>query len=538
MKRAFLREHGKTVMELIEEAFVTLRTCPAGLLATYYAGTVPFAAGLLVFCSDLSRNPEAPHHLGGATLVMTGLYIWMKFFQARFGVTLLARLRGEPPPPLGVPETLRTAGIQTILHGTALFLLPLAGLLILPFGWVCGFYQNATLLDDGRTRLRQVVQSSAQQSALWPGQNHGLLFVLSGFGLFVFLNWITLCAFVPELLKMFFGIESVFTQRPSSLFNTTFFAATGVMTYLSIDPLTKTCYALRCFYGKSLKSGDDLKTDARRLAGKAAALAACLLFLFTAPAPAAETAPTPAPAVGESELNRSIDTVIQQDKYLWRRPKEAVVDNREDGPITRFLKSIEEMRERLNKRINAVLEKILDWLFGRDRSAKFESGASWLTPQLGLLFVILTVAACVLGVAGMRILRARRDHAVMEGTAIPTAPDLEDESVAADDRPEDDWTRMGRQLLEQGDARRALRAFYLASLAHLAGRNLITIARFKSNRDYERELRRRGHAMPELPALFGENVSIFARTWYGWHEATKDMVERFLGNLEKIKAAT
>lgn len=538
MKRAFLREHGKTVMELIEEAFVVLRTSPAGILATYYAGTIPFAAGLLVFCSDLSRNPEAPHHLGGATLAMTLLFIWMKFFHARFGAMLLARLRGEAAPAWSLTETLRTAGIQTVLHGSALFLLPLAGILVLPFAWVCGFYQNATVLDDGRTRLRQVVQSSAQQCTLWPGQNHGLLFVLSGFGLFVFLNWISLCAFIPELLKMFFGIESVFTQRPSSLFNTTFFAATGIMTYLCIDPLTKTCYALRCYYGKSLKSGDDLKTEARRLSGKIAALAVCLLFLATPPAPAAEAAPTPPPAVGESELNRSIDTVIQQDKYLWRRPKEAAVDNREEGPITRFFKSIGETRERLVKRMNEFLEKLWDWLFGREFSGKFESGASWLTPQLGLLFAILAVGACVLGVAGMRVLRARREHAVMEGTAIPTAPDLEDENIAADDRPEDDWTRMGRQLLEQGDARRALRAFYLASLAHLAGRNLITIARSKSNRDYERELRRRGHAMPEIPSLFGENVSIFDRTWYGWHEATADMVERFLSNLEKIKAAT
>ena len=59
-----------------------------------------------------------------------------------------------------------------------------------------------------------------------------------------------------------------------------------------------------------------------------------------------------------------------------------------------------------------------------------------------------------------------------------------------------------------------MRAFYFASLAQLAARGLITVAKFKSNRDYERELQRRGHSLPELLASFGDNVSVFDRTWY------------------------
>jgi hypothetical protein len=56
------------------------------------------------------------------------------------------------------------------------------------------------------------------------------------------------------------------------------------------------------------------------------------------------------------------------------------------------------------------------------------------------------------------------------------------------------WTRLGREFRQRGELRLALRAFYLASLSHLAAKGLVTVARFKSNRDYERELRRRGHA--------------------------------------------
>jgi len=94
--------------------------------------------------------------------------------------------------------------------------------------------------------------------------------------------------------------------------------------------------------------------------------------------------------------------------------------------------------------------------------------------------------------------------------------------------------KLGRELLARGDFRLALRAFYLASLAHLAAKNLVTLAKFKSNLDYERELRRRGHSLPELPPLFSENVSVFDRAWYGMHEVTEEMVNRFVFRVERL----
>ncbi len=96
--------------------------------------------------------------------------------------------------------------------------------------------------------------------------------------------------------------------------------------------------------------------------------------------------------------------------------------------------------------------------------------------------------------------------------------------------------QLARELLARGEFRLALRAFYLSSLAHLADRNLISLARFKSNRDYERELQRRAHSFPQLREVFGENVSAFDRVWYGTHEATNELVARFAANVERLKA--
>jgi hypothetical protein len=86
-----------------------------------------------------------------------------------------------------------------------------------------------------------------------------------------------------------------------------------------------------------------------------------------------------------------------------------------------------------------------------------------------------------------------------------------------------------------GDLRLALRALYLASLAHLGQRELIVIAKFKSNHDYARELRRRAQAREALLAAFGENVSEFERAWYGMHEVTRDHFEHFNANVERIR---
>jgi hypothetical protein len=114
-------------------------------------------------------------------------------------------------------------------------------------------------------------------------------------------------------------------------------------------------------------------------------------------------------------------------------------------------------------------------------------------------------------------------------------PDLESNDVAGDELPVDGWTKLALELLERGELRLAMRAFYFSSLAHLAARNLVNIARFKSNRDYERELFRRSHALPELSNTFSENVSIFDRVWYGLHEINADLLQHFRSNVERIR---
>lgn len=548
MKRTFLRQHGKAAFDLIEEAFHLLRSASPGTLAAYYLGSVPFVAGFLVFWTDMSSSPLASRHLGAATLGLTLLFLWMKFFHVRFARGLMAQLAGEPPPAWTWPQAWRTLAMQTVVQCTALFVLPLAALVLLPLAWTYAFYQNATILDGGEN-VRDLVRKAARQSRLWPGQNHLMLLILSAFGFFVFLNWFTAGFVAPQLLKIFFGVETVFTRSVFSMFNTTFFAAMAALTFLTVDPLIKACYVLRCFQGLAMDSGEDLRADLRQLALRVA-VPAFLFFMGIAPLHAQETPPAQPPPVKSAELDRQIGEVIQQGKYAWRMPREKVEMPEEDkGLLQSFfdnigktlsdtLRAMNRALDKAMKWLDHVLRDFFDWLFGRKKQSDTAGEAgSWMTPQLLLLFGVLAVAASLLAIVASRVMKSRRQTGEVESEAVAAAPDLADENTAADELPEDEWTQLGRRLRASGDLRLALRAFYLASLAHLAGRGLITVRRSKSNREYERELRRRARSQPELTALFGENVGVFDRIWYGLHEANGEMLEHFLANVERMKAA-
>ncbi len=152
-----------------------------------------------------------------------------------------------------------------------------------------------------------------------------------------------------------------------------------------------------------------------------------------------------------------------------------------------------------------------------------------------LLVVLLIGLACVLAVILLRLWPGRDRRKPTAAEAAQAIPDLEDEKVGADQMPEDGWAQLTRDLLSRGELRLALRACYLGSLAHLAARNLLSLAKFKSNRDYVRELDRRSHALPEVAEAFAENVLVFDRVWYGLHEVSQELLEHFMSNVERMK---
>jgi hypothetical protein len=108
-----------------------------------------------------------------------------------------------------------------------------------------------------------------------------------------------------------------------------------------------------------------------------------------------------------------------------------------------------------------------------------------------------------------------------------STPDLEAEDTTADDLPVNRWLDFARELTEKGSLRQAMRAFYLAILADLAAHELITIEKFKSNREYEIELCRRAHQKEALLKAFSTSREIFERVWYGMYKISRPDLDHY-----------
>jgi hypothetical protein len=529
----------KPGIELLEEATQVLRTAPIATLTMYYVGAIPFVLGFLYFWTDMSRSAFASQHLAEASLGTAALFIWMKFCQALFAARLRAQVAADEVSPYTLAEYGRILFAQAVLQPLGLFLVPVALVLGIPFGWVYAFFQNLTAQAvPVSAAISDVAKKAWKQTLLSQGQNHLILGIALLFAMFVFLNWMIVAMSIPGILKTLIGVESVFTQSPVAMLNTTFFAGISGLTYLTIDPLLKAVYVLRCFYGESRQSGEDLKSDLKRFAASLSQMAGALLvlLLLTSGSVGAGTRGLTPLAVSSAELNQRIDEVIHSSRYAWRLPRDPLAQSQaEDGMIARFFYAAGRMLRSVLRTVVSWIDRFFEGLFGRSNSRGL-SGFSWSSSSL-LLYGLLAAVVLALAVFIIRTLRGKTSTPIVaEAVPIRPAPDVNDENVSADQLPEDGWMSMARDLLGRGEFRLAMRAFYLASLAHLGQCNLISIARFKSNRDYENELRRRGHAFPELLPVFGANVLALERIWYGRHGVNDEVVREFASNVDKIRA--
>jgi hypothetical protein len=364
---------------------------------------------------------------------------------------------------------------------------------------------------------------------------------------------------LPWLFHALTGIELAVNQGGDP-FNSTFFAMCCAFTYLVMDPVVKAVYTLRCFYGESTKSGADLTAEltsltdgSRRGAARLAGLALMAVFLCVgmaraddAPSPpvhaplaasSAPAVPTPSGRIDPENLDQQIDRVLSEANYTWRMPRGGLKPA-EEGVLSQFMGAI---WDTIGSGVEKVLEwvrRFFRWLFRHIPEPKFGGqgiGFSGL-PKLMMWFLVALAAGVLLVFVVKTLMRRRR---TLHIHAVPLAvqpPDIADEGIGADALPEDGWLAMARDLMDRGELRLAVRALFLAGLAHLARREMILLAKYKSNHEYEGELRHRAHAEPVVLDTFARNVTLFERVWYGVHEATRDLVGEFSENQKRMTA--
>lgn len=535
-------------MALAERAVHLLRQKGAAALVEYYIGTLPFILGLLFFWSDMSRNPYADRYCGPAAGGLALLFVWMKLWHARYCRRLWCALNDAAPETWPWQRCGATALRQAAIQATGLVVLPLATLIVLPMAWAYTFYQNLSVLDGPETKtLKQLYQEALQQAMVWPGQNHLLLAILSVFGLLVLLNLAIGLMLLPYLFKWLLGVETAFTfSGMRAMTNTTFLTITSALTYLCIDPVIKAAYTLRCFYGCSRHSGDDLRTALKPFLKPLA-----MILLYGAVA-AAGFAPPPAGASSDDpdqagmdsyvrQLDATIDRVLQERRFAWRLPRERIEapEEEETGWLAATLHWLAEKIKAVFDAVDHWLESLAEWLRRRfpDPEGRASTGRDWRA-IIRLIFYFTGVLLLALLLVALRrwwVARraARRPSAPKAGEPVV---DINDESLTAGDLPADRWLTLAQELMGRGDFRQALRALYLALLAQLGDTGRVAIARYKSNRDYLSELTRRAHAEPELLERFAQCMAAFERAWYGMHPVAEAQLSRFISDQERIAA--
>ena len=528
------KEHRRSAILLLEEAVHVLRKAPLFLLSTYAIGTLPFVLALFYFWADMSRSADAQRYHAVASLGLALLYIWMKCWHVVFAARVKMKISGESLPQWSFQRIVSLVATQALIHSTVFFVLPLAAVVVLPFGWCYAFYQNVTVEAANEDNTAKMLCKKAwTQARLWPRQNHILMFIFFIFGIVVFFNIASAIYILPHLVKKYLGLESLFTLSGFHVINTTFWVVTIGISYLCMNPIVRTVYALRCFYGAAITSGDDLKMELKRLvAGRTAAAVGFVMMVCVVGSPS-YTVAKEAHIIEPEALDRSIENVMQQREFSWRMPRETLAQDEAEpkGPIASVVAWITDQLAKGFKTVVQSIDQFIDWLLDllpRGERQRVASDTDWIS-SVRVAVVILLIG--LIGVLAYILWRSwsRRLTAQDEIQAIPVEPtlDLEDEDTTAADLPVNRWLELASELARKGSLRLAMRAFYLATLAGLAEHGLITIEKFKSNREYEVELRRRAHQKKKLLTAFARSREVFEHVWYGMHAIKQPDLDHF-----------
>jgi len=524
---------GKKAVDLLEEAVLLLRRLPFLSWACLYLGALPYVLVFLLYLMNLAHNPAVSEQLVGYSALLAVLYIWFKLWQTVFAAQVWHLRAGTSVATWRLPSVLRVLRDHLRYSVVSVIGLAFSALLVFPLAWTYALHQNLVLLIlPGFARGSSAIgplKDSWRQARLWPGQNHAIMLLLGLISLFAFANFAACLVFFPYLVKVLTGWESAFTRLGVRLFDFKMFLAAVVLTYLAVLPLARVIYVLRCFYGASLSTGADLLSELR--SSKVAALVLlCLILSLSAHGVAANpvqqgprhSTATPAvtSSVSAAQLDASIETVLQSRKHLWQAPTSAR-KGQEPSIWRDFTRAVQRSLEKLADWIS----RLLRWLRPAATPSRPRSGGGSVNIRdvaIGLLVVCL-LGLIVLATRALLERRSRPAGALVTRASDPV--DLRRADVSPEELPEEKWLDLAREMMESGQTRLAVRAIYLAAIVILGKRELVIPTRFKSNRDYLLELKRRHRGSDTPITSFQSMVGVFEKVWYGRHEPGRDDFE-------------
>lgn len=229
------------------------------------------------------------------------------------------------------------------------------------------------------------------------------------------------------------------------------------------------------------------------------------------------------PAPNVKDFDRAADKVLKERRYEWRTPKPKRPPEESSVTGNFFWEAMKAVAEGVKTVFEAV-ERFFNWvgdLFDSGDKDPFEKkkdrsdfDLSWLQ---ALLWLALAGLLCYLAIQGWRAWQKAGLAEPLPAVAGARVgrEEIAREELSGAEMPEEEWLRLAGELRAQGELRLALRAYFLASLSALGSRQWLRLKAFKSNRDYEIELRRRAPARADLLGLFSGQGREFERHWYG-----------------------
>jgi Domain of unknown function (DUF4129) len=204
--------------------------------------------------------------------------------------------------------------------------------------------------------------------------------------------------------------------------------------------------------------------------------------------------PTSATMADKTEENRKLEEILQRPEYARKVNAESA--------LTRLI-------NRFSKWLQEWLRNLLP------TPQPISSGSASViskTAQVVVIALALGVLAFVLKLFLPRLLRARKPKKKAKATArIVLGERLEPDQSALDLLSE------AEALARRGELRAAIRKAYIALLVELGERKIISLAQYKTNRDYLRAVR-------QVEPLYGnvkQLTDTFERHWYGLAQASE-----------------
>jgi hypothetical protein len=556
-------------IQLVDRSMYLARSRLGQHLWIYYAGTVPCLLYFIYFFNDMSTHPVAGERLGISSGVLALLFVWMKVGHSLFGLRAYETLMETRPRKIPPVQIMSGVLWQTLLGAAGLIVLPIALIMTVPFGWCYAFFQNATaglfFGDKG------VIGDAVFHASYGQRQNHLMLWIVcpvsllvmcctsiavpplmrffgdgshlavlmgvsagalalitlafNPFGGILFVNFAATMFILPRLLEMFFGWETLYSMSYHTFLHPGFIMTVWALCFLCMDPIVKICYVVRMYDRNAVRSGHDLLKRTVQIVP----LIFCILFLLPSGMKAAPF------RIDQTALDKTISEVLQNPVYAWRENSAFEVPERivkKTGIMHRFFAGVKKTAVKILHKIARVVKKLLK------NGHKPEHPKKPVVPFLFDPRVIMIGALLIIAAVMLFMIMNRRKKPAASGKGGEKKPDQVEPALAVispSDHPPDGWETMAGRSLAKGDARAAIRFFFLSTLSLLGERRVISLRTSRSNREHRRELNRRFPDQEELNGSFFAVITTFEYTWFGTVVPAQEMVEKVISSHRYIK---